>query len=188
MRNLIEIGLKRFDISIVVENVWKDGDDKILESQLISLADYLFDNGIEDDVYISAFEYNIGQPQDLNETARPCGGMTMAIDSEGNIYNCLRFSQFALTNKKARLLGNIFSDYKPNRMRPLLSMDYYSAYPDQCKQCGVATGCKICPAESYDSSFTGSIFDRSTAICKMHKAKVRAKNYYWNKYHNLNRK
>ena len=28
---------------------------------------------------------------------------------------------------------------------------------------------------------TNTIYQRSTAICKMHKARVRANNYYWNK-------
>lgn len=35
--------------------------------------------------------------------------------------------------------------------------------------------------ENYDAAKTNTIYQRSTAICKMHKARVRANNYYWNK-------
>jgi len=38
-----------------------------------------------------------------------------------------------------------------------------------------------CQGENYDAADTPTIYQRSTAICKMHKARVRANNYYWNK-------
>ena len=39
----------------------------------------------------------------------------------------------------------------------------------------------MCQGENYDAAVTPTIYQRSTAICKMHKARVRANNYYWNK-------
>ena len=45
----------------------------------------------------------------------------------------------------------------------------------------VARGCAWCQGENYDAAETDTVFQRSTAICKMHKARVRANNYYWNK-------
>ena len=44
-----------------------------------------------------------------------------------------------------------------------------------------AEGCAWCQGENYDAADTNTIYQRSTAICKMHKARVRANNYYWNK-------
>ena len=35
--------------------------------------------------------------------------------------------------------------------------------------------------ENYDAADTPTAYQRATAICKMHKARVRANNYYWNK-------
>jgi hypothetical protein len=35
--------------------------------------------------------------------------------------------------------------------------------------------------ENYDAAETPTAYQRATAICKMHKARVRANNYYWNK-------
>ena len=42
-------------------------------------------------------------------------------------------------------------------------------------------GCAWCQGENYDAAETATIYQRSTAICKMHKARVHANNYYWNK-------
>ena len=35
--------------------------------------------------------------------------------------------------------------------------------------------------ENYDAAEIPTLYQRATAICKMHKAQVRANNYYWNK-------
>ena len=45
----------------------------------------------------------------------------------------------------------------------------------------MAEGCAWCQGENYDAADTPTIYQRSTAICLMHKARVRANNYYWNK-------
>jgi uncharacterized protein len=45
----------------------------------------------------------------------------------------------------------------------------------------VATGCAWCSGNNYDCSREGTLFERATYICKMHKARVRANNYYWSK-------
>ena len=53
--------------------------------------------------------------------------------------------------------------------------------PQKCVDCEVASGCAWCQGENYDAAETSTVFQRTTAICKMHKARVRANNYYWNK-------
>jgi uncharacterized protein len=51
----------------------------------------------------------------------------------------------------------------------------------ECVECEVATGCAWCQGANYDFADTDTIFQRATYICKMHKARVRANNYFWNK-------
>lgn len=72
-----------------------------------------------------------------------------------------------------------------NKLRPFLTLDRTTQSPQKCLDCEVASGCAWCQGENYDAADTPTIYQRSTAICKMHKARVRANNYYWNK---LNRK
>ena len=66
-------------------------------------------------------------------------------------------------------------------MRPFLTLDRFTQSPRKCIECEVASGCAWCQGENYDAAHTDTIYERSTAICLMHKARVRANNYYWNK-------
>ena len=50
---------------------------------------------------------------------------------------------------------------------------------EECKNCEVASGCAMCTGFCYDDG--GTIFKRTKYICKMHKANVRAANYFWDK-------
>ena len=62
-----------------------------------------------------------------------------------------------------------------------MALDRSTQSPRECMECEVASGCAWCQGENYDAADTPTIYQRSTAICKMHKAQVRANNYYWNK-------
>lgn len=178
---LIDLGIKVFDINTVLEDVWESGDDAIYERQLIDLADYIIDHDLEKDVFVSVFDPNIGMPLDKDQKMNPCGRMMMAIDSEGNYYSCMRFMDYSLRDKKARAIGNIYEGIDWNKLRPYRAIDNLSYSSPKCLECEIASGCKSCLAENYDSSISGSIYDRSVSACLMHKAKVRANNYYWNK-------
>ena len=51
-------------------------------------------------------------------------------------------------------------------------------------ECSIAKGCEFCQGFSYDESESGTNFQKAKYICKMHKARVRANNYYFAKlYH-----
>lgn len=105
----------------------------------------------------------------------------MAIDAEGNFYPCTRFAQYSLRNKKAIVIGNVNDGIDKNKLRPFLTLDRCTQSTQECIDCEVAEGCAWCQGENYDAADTPTIFQRSTAICKMHKARVRANNYYWRK-------
>ena len=111
-----------------------------------------------------------------------CGaGRMLSVDSQGFFYPCTRFAQYSLRDKKARIVGDIFNGIDKNKLRPFLTLDICAQSPLKCIECEVAEGCAWCQGENYDAADTDTIFQRSTAICKMHKARVRANNYYWNK-------
>ena len=86
-----------------------------------------------------------------------------------------------IDRKKAIIIGNIHDGINKNLLRPFLMLDRTTQSPQKCLDCEVASGCAWCQGENYDAARTNTVFQRSTAICKMHKARVRANNYYWNK-------
>lgn len=181
--HLYSLGIKQVNINVVYENVWKEGDDALFESQLLQLADYIIDNDYYKEYACSFFTDLIGKPLDcVTQNQNWCGaGKMLAIDSQGNFYPCTRFAQYSLREKKPIIIGNLETGINLNLLRPFLTLDRWSQSTQECIDCDVAGGCAWCQGENYDAAATNTIFQRSIAICKMHKARVRANNYYWNK-------
>lgn len=181
--HLYSLGIPEVNINCVFENVWKEGDDKILEDQLILLADKIIDNGLYQDYTCSFFSENIGKPLDkVLHNQNWCGaGMMLAVDANGIFYPCTRFAQYSLREKKAWMIGNVNDGIDKNRIRGFLCLDRCTQSSQECIDCEVASGCAWCQGENYDAAETPTAYQRATAICKMHKARVRANNYYWNK-------
>ena len=182
VEHIFSLGINKVYINVVFENIWKDGDDRLFEKQLIALADYIIDNNYYESKMCSFFEEHIGKPLDRRRNNNWCGtGKMLSIDAAGNFYPCTRFAKYSLREKEAIIIGNIHDGINKNRLRPFLALDRFSQSSEQCMNCEVASGCDWCQGENYDAADTPTIYQRATAICKMHKARVRANNYYWNK-------
>ncbi|MEZ3591727.1 MAG: radical SAM peptide maturase, CXXX-repeat target family [Muribaculaceae bacterium] len=182
IRHLISLNITVIDVNTVLEDVWQNGDDEIFEQELIKCADYIIDNNLFHKVYLSCFDRSIGVPIESSDCHynNPCGLFKLSVNYNGDFFTCLRFAQFSLRQKKARPIGNIRQGIDWNLMRP------YQTFCNRissksCATCDIISGCKNCPAENYDSSDTGTIYQQSLSTCRMHHAKVRAKNYFWNK-------
>jgi len=180
--HLYSLGIKEVNINVVFEDVWKPGDDILFEEQLIELADAIIDGDYCTDYACSFFADFIGKPMDPEDNNNWCGaGKMLAIDAQGNFYPCTRFAAYSLRSKKPIIIGNINTGIDKNKLRPFLSLDRTTQSPQKCIDCEVASGCAWCQGENYDAAESDTIFQRSTAICAMHKARVRANNYYWHK-------
>ena len=181
--HLYSLGIHEVNINCVFEDVWKEGDDKLFEQQLTELADAIIDSGYYTDYACSFFTEHMGKPMDCkSDNQNWCGaGRMLAVDAEGNFYPCTRFAQYSLRSKKAWIIGNVRDRIDKNKLRPFYTLDRCTQSTEECINCEVASGCAWCQGENYDAADTPTVYQRSTAICKMHKARVRANNYYWNK-------
>ena len=181
--HLYSLGIKEVNINCVFENVWKDGDDRLFEEQLLKLADAIIDNNLYKDYACSFFSESIGKPLDpKRDNMNWCGaGRMLAVDAAGMFYPCTRFAKYSLRDKSAWIIGDVWSGIDKNKLRPFLTLDRCTQSTQECGNCDVAGGCAWCQGENYDAAETPTLFQRATAICKMHKARVRANNYYWNK-------
>lgn len=184
--HLFDLGIHEVNINCVFENVWKEGDDKLFEEQLIELADYMIDNKLYENNVCSFFREDLGKPLDpaINNDNWCGAGKMLAVDAHGSLYPCTRFAQYSLRSKNAWIIGDVWKGIDENKLRPFLCLDRISQSPRECLECEVASGCAWCQGENYDAAQTNTIYQRSTAICKMHKARVRANNYYWNRLYN----
>lgn len=181
--HLYGLGIHEVNINVVFEDVWKDGDENQFEDQLMQLADTIIDEGWYKDYACSFFSEHIGKPLDkILQNQNWCGaGKMLSIDAAGNFYPCTRFAAYSLREKKPIIIGNVNDGINKNLLRPFLTLDRLTQSTQECIDCEVASGCAWCQGENYDAADTPTIYQRSTAICKMHKARVRANNYYWNK-------
>lgn len=180
--HLFALGIHEVNINCVFENVWHEGDDVKFEEQLILLADDIIEQRLFERNTCSFFSEHIGKSIDIRDNSNWCGaGKMLSIDAAGNFYPCTRFAAYSLRNKKPIIIGNVRDGINKNLLRPFLSLDRTTQSPQKCIDCEVASGCAWCQGENYDAADTPTIYQRSTAICKMHKARVRANNYYWNK-------
>ena len=181
--HLFSLGIHEVNINVVFEDVWQEGDDKLFEEQLLTLADAIIDGGYYQDYACSFFSELIGKPLDpVQDNNNWCGaGRMLSVDAAGNLYPCTRFAQYSLREKKAWIIGNIKDGIDKNKLRPFLVLDRVTQTNQECLNCEIASGCAWCQGENYDAADTSTIYQRATAICKMHKARVRANNYYWNK-------
>lgn len=181
--HLYELGIHQVNINCVFEDVWEEGDDKLFEAQLMELADKIIDGDKYIDHACSFFAENMGKPMDCKlDNGNWCGaGKMLAVDAAGNFYPCTRFAQYSLRDKEAWIIGNVRDGIDENKLRPFLTLDRCTQSTPECIDCEVAGGCAWCQGENYDAANTHTVFQRATAICLMHKARVRANNYYWNK-------
>ena len=181
--HIYSLGIHQVNINCVFEDVWKEGDDILFEEQLMKLADAIIDNDYYKDYVCTFFADNIGKPMDaLLDNNNWCGaGKMLAVDAAGNFYPCTRFASYSLRSKSAWIVGNIYDGIDTNKLRPFLTLDRTTQSTQECINCEVASGCAWCQGENYDAADTHTVYQRATAICKMHKARVRANNYYWNK-------
>ena len=181
--HLYSLGIHEVNINVVFEDVWQEGDDKKFEEQLLTLADAIIDGGYYQDYACSFFTEQLGKPLDpVYDNNNWCGaGRMLSVDAAGNLYPCTRFAQYSLREKKAWIIGNLKDGIDKNKLRPFLTLDRTTQSNSECLNCEIASGCAWCQGENYDAADTPTVYQRATAICKMHKARVRANNYYWNK-------
>ena len=180
--HLFSIGIKSIYINCVYEDVWQEGDDIIFEEQLMKLADAMINERLYRNCHCSLFQRGIGKPLNANQDYNWCGaGLMLAIDKSGMFYPCLRFAKYSLHDRNARIIGDVENGLNENLLRPYYSLSRSLQSTQECVECEVASGCAWCQAENYDSSDSGTIFSRSTSLCKMHKARVRVNNYYWSR-------
>lgn len=179
--SLWENGITTVIANVVFEDVWAENDDIIFENQLKALADHIIEKSLYRDHNCSFFNMTIGNPLVPDMIHKNwCGaGKMIAIDCDGNFFPCVRFAPFSLNCREGRKIGDIESGIDEDKIRSFLALTVPSQSTDDCLNCEVASGCAWCQGLNYDDADSATIYQRATYICKMHKARVRANNYYW---------
>lgn len=179
--SLYELGINPIAANVIFENDWQDSDDVIFETQLRELADYIIENRLWDKFNCTFFADFLGSPLTQEHLdGNWCGaGKMLAIDHQGKFYPCVRFVGYSLNKRASLVVGDCERGYDYDRLRPFMALDTRSQSSEECINCQVAEGCAWCQGFNYDDAKIATIYERATYICKMHKARVRANDYYW---------
>lgn len=185
--HLFDIGFDTVSANVVFEDVWSDINyAKQYYVLLKELADKIIDNDLYKTHYTSLFSEIIGTPIPETDNQNWCGGdgSMIAFGTDGTVYPCLRYMSFAMINKREPLvIGHVDTkiDAKEDSkiIQDLTKITRRSQSTDECFYCPIAKGCAWCSALNYD--LFGTADKRTTYICDMHKARVLANRYFWQK-------
>lgn len=189
IKSLIENDYHEINLNCVFEEGWTKSDAKTYYYQLKKIADYMLDNKLYDDVYISRFEKGNNLPMDPSDNKNFCGGLgqMISINYTGKIYPCIRYMESSLgPNLPEVIIGDLTTgimkqDKYSALVETMRSCDRHNQSTEECFYCPIASGCSWCSAYSYQ--YYGRFGKRTTFICDTHKAEALANIYYWNKFY-----
>jgi uncharacterized protein len=179
--HLWSIGIRNVNMNTVFEDCWQEGDDAVFENQLTMLADKIIEKRYYVDYHCSLFERYLSEPARGSDSNWCGAGKMIAVGCDGNFYPCVRFVDYSLNNRKGLKTGDSKTGIDKNLLRPFDTLCKSVQSSSECLACPDSNGCAWCQGANYDLAASDTIFQRITHICKMHKARVRANKYFWNK-------
>jgi radical SAM peptide maturase (CXXX-repeat target family)/CXXX repeat peptide maturase len=185
--HFLDIGFPIHNIhaNVAYEDIFSEGDDLEFEKQLKDLADHLIENNICTSQNCgNIFSKSIGLPYTVEHlTKNWCNaGYGIIVGTDGTFYPCIRFQEMAFKDpQRARKMGNIDEGINFDILRPFRVLTLKNCSPKRCLECSIASGCQMCTGHAVSESKGATIFSRPTYICKMHKARVNANEYFWKK-------
>jgi uncharacterized protein len=168
----------------IFEKGWKVSDANLGYTQLKELADWMIDEKKASKYYLSYFDKTIGQRRKDNHNFCGGNGGMLAFSAAGKATPCLRFLKYTLNRQEEMTVGDVdngMDSYIGDNewLRDLNEITMTSQSPPKCQGCPVTTGCGGCTAYNYD--YSGDPNTKATFSCKMHRSRVLANVYYWNK-------
>lgn len=182
----VDEGMYDIHANPVNEEEWTIEQAQEYYVELKKMADYLL--SLDKEVRVSLFSEYIGKPMDESDNQNYCGGNLnmLAFDPDGIAYPCVRYMESSLGDEVPPIIigsvNGLFETEEQKNIAGCLScITRRSQSTDECFYCPVASGCSYCSAWNYQ--YFGEINKRCTSTCLMHKARVLANVYYWNKYY-----
>lgn len=188
--HMIELGYDEINANVVYEEGWTIEHAKEYYQKLKEIANHFIDNDLVSDIYLSLFTEILGYPKPEDDDKTWCGGVgnaMLSIDPDGKFFPCIRYMHSSLGDDQPPLsIGDVWTGIGKNEedaawIKCLGCITRRSESTDECFYCPIAEGCSECSAYNYQVN--GTPDSRCTFICDMHKARVMANSYFWNKWY-----
>lgn len=170
---LYTLGIPQVNANPVFEVDWTAEQADVYEHQLVRLGGALRDLQVPLS-RCNLFSPAIGRPVTCGDEAAWCGcGRYMtAVDWAGQLYPCNRFAPSGLQYRPGLSIGSVWTGIRPEALAPFLALSRSPQRTAQCQGCEIESGCGWCKGCDYD--LTGQLEQRTTTICRMHRARVAA--------------
>lgn len=188
IKSVFNLGIRCASTNCVFEKGWTIEHARILFKEMKKLGDYILDNDMYKKYYCSLFDEYIGDIEKNNSNYCGGNGDMLAISPDGKLYPCIRFMKYSLKYQQEKSIGDIWNgiNTKDRWLIRLKNIDRESqiVFDDnkKCQKCKISSGCSHCTGYNYD--YFGDPNHKATFICDMHKARVLANVYFWNKLYN----
>lgn len=187
IKHMIDLGYQEINANCVYEKGWEPKHATELYKQMKRVSDYMIDNSLEDEVFISLYSESFFVPKKENDLDLWCGGdgMMLSCDPDGYLYPCIRFMESSLSDEVPPIrIGTVdtgigHTQQECDHIHCMDCITRRTMSNDECFYCPIAEGCSWCAAYNYQDS--GSLDSRATYYCIMHKARSLANAYYWNR-------
>lgn len=187
IRNLWDLGITSGHMNFVYEKGWNIHHARLAYQKLKEVADIMIDEKRYEEYYVNFFDETIGVPRTVDQNYCGGNGQMLAIGVDGKCTPCLRFLKYSLERQEEKTIGTVFDkidNVEENKwLNRLKAITMTSQSPPKCQECPVTQGCGACTAYNYD--YTGNPNVKATFSCKMHRARVLANVYYWNKLYRV---
>lgn len=190
IKHFIGLGYTEINANTVYEKGWTLDHAREFYQRLKDMADYLLDNDLEEEIYLSLFVDTLGRPKKEDDLQTWCGGngnAMLAIDPQGRLYPCLRYMDSSLgKDQDPIVIGTVENGIGKTQkelqwIKCMACITRRSEMNDECFYCPLAEGCSECSAYNYQEF--GTPDHHCTYSCDIHKARCLANSYYWNKYY-----
>ena len=185
--NLIKLGFTIIHMRPVYEEGWKTKHAQIYYQELKKLANYIIDNKLYTTIKLNQFTEGLYSEAKSELNWCGCGNdmQLFAMDTEGNIFNCIRFAESSLPDDvEPLIIGNVddgigaTEDHKHN-INCMGCTNRRNVSDDKCYYCPISNTCGWCIAYSHYKC--GTTMKRTTYSCQLYMAESLANTYYLSK-------
>lgn len=189
LMHIVGLGYDEINANCVYEAEWTNENAHDLYQLMKRFSDFMLSDKKYKKLDCSLYVKQLGTPKKEDDLQNWCGGTgsMLAMDPDGWLFPCIRYMESSLgTDQKPMRIGNVHTglaqcDEHKNCIECLDAITRRSQSSDECFYCPIAEGCSWCSA--YNFQVYGTADKRVTKICPMHKARVLANAYHWNRYY-----
>lgn len=186
VKYFMDNGYTEIHANPVYEEEWTVEQAKLYYKKLKTIADYIVENNLQEQICFSVFEPHSFRPIPEEEQHPYCGGTgdMCAFGTDGTAYPCLRYMELSLNGSQPEIRigsadrGIYQTEEEKAILRDMASVTRRSSNDDECYNCPIASGCGNCSAWCYQKY--GTYNKKDKGICWMHRARCLANKYYFN--------